>query len=179
MDNVEQKVEAALFTIGDPVSLKKLAAIVTEKEESVEKAIASLKEKYRSPENGIYLVEHDSGIQLVTKPELSSVIEKLVKAEIHENLTPAALETLSLVAYLGPISKSSLEYIRGVNSSFTLRNLLIRGLVERISHPKKSNAYLYRPTADLLRHLGLAKKEELPDFMKYQELKEIMEKENE
>ncbi|MFA5052511.1 MAG: SMC-Scp complex subunit ScpB [Parcubacteria group bacterium] len=177
MDNTEQKIEAVLFAIEDPVSLKKLASIVHEKEEKVSEAVESLKQKYASEKSGIHLVSHDSGIQLATKPELSPILEELVKTEIHESLTPAALETLSLISYLSPISKSSLEYIRGVNSSFTLRNLLIRGLIERIPHPKKTNAYLYRPTADLIRHLGISDKNELPEFDKYQKLKEEIENE--
>jgi segregation and condensation protein B len=175
--SIEQKIEAVLFAVGDPISVKKLSGIVDEKPDDAEKAIVSLREKYAREDSGIHIIEHESGIQLVTKPEVSSVIEKLVKTEISENLTPAVLETLSLVTYLAPVSKSSLEYIRGVNSSYTLRNLLIRGLVERIPHPKRSNAYLYRPTADLIRHLGLTKKEDLPDFSRYQELKENLEHE--
>jgi len=177
MNDLEQKIEAVLFAVGDPISLKKLSSVVDAGTDEVEKAVAFLKEKYSGPSNGIHIIEHDAGIQLATKPEVSSVIERLVKTEVHENLTPATLETLSLVAYLGPITKSSLEYIRGVNSSFTLRNLLIRGLVERIPHPKKPNTFLYRPTSDLIRHLGIEKKEDLPDFTKYQELKENLENE--
>ena len=177
MNDTERKVEAVLFAVGDPISVKKLSGVIGESVEAVEQAISALKGKYMLPASGLHIIEHESGIQLATKPEVSSVIEKLVKAEVHENLTPATLETLSLVAYLGPISKSSLEYIRGVNSSFTLRNLLIRGLVERMPHPKKTNAYVYRPTSDLIRHLGIGKKEDLPDFAKYQELKENLENE--
>jgi segregation and condensation protein B len=176
-NNIEQKIEAVLFAVGDPMSIKKLTAIIDEKAEDTEKAISSLKEKYARPDSGIHIIEHESGIQLVTKPEVSSVIEKLVKTEVSESLTPAVLETLSLVTYLAPVSKSSVEYIRGVNSSYTLRNLLIRGLIERVSHPKKANTYLYRPTADLIRHLGITKKEDMPDFDKYQELKENLENE--
>jgi segregation and condensation protein B len=177
MNDMVSKIESILFVVGDPISIKKLAETVDCSEEEISNGISLLKEKYLSSSSGISLIEHDTGIQLVTKPENSFIIEKLVKEEIHENLTPAALETLSLVSYLGPVSKSSLEYIRGVNSSFTLRNLLIRGLIERVTHPKKNNTYLYRPTSDLLRHLGISSKEELPEFLKYQELKETIENE--
>jgi segregation and condensation protein B len=176
-NNIEQKIEAILFAVGDPISVKKLAGIIDQETKEVEEGLMSLKKKYADASSGIYIIEHESGIQLVTKPEVSSVIERLVKTEVHENLTPATLETLSLVAYLSPITKSSLEYIRGVNSSYTLRNLLIRGLVERVPHPKRPNTYLYRETADLIRHLGITKKEELTDFAKYQELKENLENE--
>jgi segregation and condensation protein B len=177
MNDIERKIEAVLFAVGDPISVKKLSSVTGEEVEAVNQAVSALKEKYLSPESGIHIIEHDTGLQLATKPEVAGVIERLVKSEVHESLSPATLETLSLVSYLGPITKSSLEYIRGVNSSFTLRNLLIRGLVERIPHPKKPNTYLYRPTSDLIRHLGIEKKEDLPDFGKYQELKENLENE--
>lgn len=177
MNEIRQKIEAILFVAGEPMNVKKIAELVDCSEKEIQEGAALLKEKYSSPESGIYLLKHDSGLQLVTKPETSPVIEKLVKKETRGDLTPAALETLSLISYLSPISRYSIEYIRGVNSSFTLRNLLIRGLVERIPHPKKNNAYLYRPTSDLLRYLGISSKEDLPEFSKYQELKKNMENE--
>jgi len=177
MNNIHAKIEAVLFVASSPISISKIASIIAEEEEMIKSAIIALKEKYNSPLSGIHIIEHENGLQLATKPEASLIVAQLVKTETHENLTPATLETLSLVAYLGPIAKSSLEYIRGVNSSFTLRNLMIRGLIERISHPKKPNTYLYRPTSDLIRHLGITSKEDLPDFAKYQELKKNIENE--
>ncbi|MCK9187006.1 MAG: SMC-Scp complex subunit ScpB [Candidatus Colwellbacteria bacterium] len=177
MNNLEQKIEAILFISGDPINIKKLAKLSEAVEKDVAEALSSLKEKYSSPSCGIYIIEHGSDFQLVTKPEISPIIKKIVKEETNEILTPAILETLSLVTYLGPISKSSLEYIRGVNSSFTLRSLLIRGLAERIPHPEKKNSFLYRPTSDLLKFLGVSSKEDLPEFKKYQELKETIENE--
>jgi len=175
MNNIEQKIEAILFAVGDPVGLKKLTDIINESEEVIRTALIALKQKYSESSSGIYLIEQEDSFQLATKPETSDIIKRVVKTETHENLTPSALETLSLVVYLAPISKSSLEYIRGVNSSFILRNLLIRGLVSRTIHPQKNNTYLYHPTHDLMRHLGITSQEELPDFAKYQELKANLE----
>ena len=177
MNDIHAKIEAVLFVVNSPINITKLANIIAEEEGAVRDAIIALKEKYNSPSSGIHIIEHENGLQLATKPEAAYIIAQLVKTETHENLTPATLETLSLVTYLGPIAKSSLEYIRGVNSSFTLRNLMIRGLIERVPNPKKSNTYLYRPTSDLIRHLGITNKESLPDFAKYQELKENIENE--
>lgn len=177
MNDIQKKVEAILFAIGDPISIKKLAEIISVKEEEIKSIITLLGLKYQDETSGICLIEHSDSVQLATKPELFPILEKLVIREARESLTPATLETLSLITYLAPISKSSLEYIRGVNSSFTLRNLLIRGLIERIPHPKKTNTYLYRPTSDLIRHLGISKLEDLIDFNKYQELKNELENE--
>lgn len=177
MNDIQKKIEAILFATGDPISIKKLTEILGTKEEEIKNVIMLLGLKYQDETSGICLIEHNDGVQLTTKPDLFPILEKLVKSEAHENLTPATLETLSLITYLAPISKSSLEYIRGVNSNFTLRNLLIRGLIERIPHPKKTNTYLYRPTSDLIRHLGISKLEDLIDFKKYQELKSELENE--
>ena len=75
----------------------------------------------------------------------------------------AGLETISIILYKAPVPKSEIDFIRGVNSQFILRNLLIRGLVERI--PSSSGrGGAYRPTLDLLRYLGVTKVEELPDY---------------
>ncbi len=174
MNNIEQKIEASLFASGDPMSMAKLLDVIGESEEAIKTAITTLKNKYSADTSGIHIIECGDSFQLVTKPEVACIVEKIIKVETHENLTPAALETLSIIAYLAPISKSAIEYIRGVNSSFILRNLLIKGLVERYSHPQKNNTYLYRPTHDLIRHLGIINQTELPDFAKYQELKESL-----
>ncbi|MBI2099909.1 MAG: SMC-Scp complex subunit ScpB, partial [Candidatus Vogelbacteria bacterium] len=71
---------------------------------------------------------------------------------------------LTIVLYKGPLTRAEIDYIRGVNSSFILRHLSIRGLVERIPNPKDARSFLYRPTFDLFQHLGLSKIEELPEY---------------
>jgi segregation and condensation protein B len=76
----------------------------------------------------------------------------------------AGLETLSIVLYLGPVSRSEIDYIRGVNSNFILRNLLMRGLVERIEHETDKRSLKYRPTFELLSFLGIGSVEELPEY---------------
>ncbi|MDD4931528.1 MAG: SMC-Scp complex subunit ScpB [Candidatus Colwellbacteria bacterium] len=174
---LESKIEAIIFMSGSPISTKKIIDLVGCSEDEASLAITSLKERLSSSLSGISLMEADGSFQLVTKPELAPIIQKMVKDEMTEELTPAALETLSLITYIGPTTKSAIEYIRGVNSSFTIRNLLIRGLIERSIHPQKNNTYIYRPSLDLIRHLGLSRKEDMPDFDKFQELKKTLENE--
>ena len=101
---------------------------------------------------------------LGTAPELSPTIEKMTKEELMGDLGKATLETLSIILYQGPIVKSRIDYIRGVNSSFILRNLLIRGLIERREHPEDKRTFLYSPTFDLLTHLGISRVEDLPEY---------------
>ena len=77
---------------------------------------------------------------------------------------------MSIIAYSGPISRADIEYIRGVNSSFTIRNLLLRGLIERTVDPKRANAYIYSASFDLIKRLGLSGISELPDYEKYRQM---------
>ena len=87
-------------------------------------------------------------------------------------LTPASLETLAIIAYLGPCNRALIEYVRGVNSTFILRSLMIRGLVERKPDPKRMNTFLYQVSFDFLRHMGLTRQGDLPDYEKYRKLKD-------
>jgi segregation and condensation protein B len=74
-----------------------------------------------------------------------------------KDLGKAGLETLSIILYQGPISRAEIDYIRGVNSNFILRNLLIRGLIERVENPHDQRSFLYKPTLELISYLGLSK----------------------
>jgi len=167
---LESKLEALLFIYGEPIEVKKLAKISGLKESEVKDGLASLEKELAREERGLSLIQDKGRFQLVTKPEFSKLLEDITKQEFSEELTPAALETMSIVSYAGPITRADIEYIRGVNSSFTLRALLMRGLVEREADTKRSNAYVYSASFELLRHLGLLKKEDLPDYQKYNNL---------
>jgi len=109
-------------------------------------------------------VRTNDDVMLGTTKEMSSTIEKLTKEELVRDLGKAGLETLSIVLYQGPISRADIDFIRGVNSQFILRNLLIRGLVERVENPKDARSFLYKTTLSLLAHLGITKIEELPEY---------------
>ncbi|MDD5431317.1 MAG: SMC-Scp complex subunit ScpB [Candidatus Pacebacteria bacterium] len=170
MDNLLAKIEAVLFAYGEPISLEKLAKILKIEMPVLESALDGLNAELTRQERGLMLARNSGKIQLVTKPELTKLLEDIVKQEFTEDLTPAALETISIIAYAGPISWADIEYIRGVNSSFTVRNLLLRGLVERSIDPKRANAYIYTVSFDLLKRLGLSKIEELPDHEKYKQM---------
>lgn len=166
-DSLTAALEALLFVHGDPLDTKKIASALKAESQDVEQAIATLAGHLENNERGLMLMRHESRVQLVTKPMFSSLVEHLVKDEFEEKLTPAALETLSLVAYLGPISRARVDYLRGVNSSYSVRNLLMRGLVEKTADPQAPHVVAYRVSFDLLKHLGIASIEDLPDYKKY------------
>ena len=136
----------------------------------VKEALKSLAEIYKDESRGLQLVLDNEKVQIATKPEFGKLQEDVVKGELHEELTPASLETLSIIIYSAPISRAEIDYIRGVNSTFILRNLLIRGLIERELDPKRANAFVYKPSFEFLRHLGISEKEDLPEFEQFQQL---------
>lgn len=158
---LEAKIEAVLFWKGEPIALSKLATLVGEDKDAVKGALATLSTSLSG--RGLAVVLIDDEVELRTAPDASSLIEKLTKDELMRDLGKAGLETLSIVIYRHPIKRSEIDYIRGVNSSFILRNLLMRGLVERVSE-KEGRGFSYKPTVELLSHLGVAQIKDLPDY---------------
>ena len=160
--NLEQKIEAILFWKGEPMSLKKLSEILKVEQAEIDEGIEKLKENLR--ERGITFVENNNEIALGTAPEFSKLIEDLQKEELNKELSKASLETLSIILYKNGASRGEIDYIRGVNSSFTLRALSVRGLVEKITDTKDSRKYIYKPSFELLSFMGIKSIEELPEY---------------
>jgi len=160
---LEAKIEAVLFWKGEPITLAKLATLVGSDKDAVKEALSTLSASLSG--RGLSVVLTDDEVELRTAPDASALIEKLTKDELMRDLGKAGLETLSIVIYRHPIKRSEIDYIRGVNSSFILRNLLMRGLIERISE-KEGRGFSYKPTVELLSHLGVSKVEDLPDYAK-------------
>lgn len=160
--NLESKIEAILFWKAEPISRKKLSEILKVGELEVGEGIEKLKENLKT--RGIVLLEKDGEITLGTAPELSDLIENLQKEELSRELSKASLETLSIVLYKNGVSRAEIDYIRGVNSSFTLRALSIRGLVEKSTDPKDNRRYIYKPSFELLSYMGVTSVHELPDY---------------
>lgn len=169
--NMQGSVEAILFLSGSPVSLDKITALLKLNRADVEGIIATLADRYaQDSARGLQIVRKDNEVTLATKPAHNALLESLAKEDLKEDLTPASLETLSLIAYFGPLSRPQIDFIRGVNSSFIVRNLLVRGLVDRKSG--RGNAYVYTVSVDFLKYVGIGSVKELPDYQKYQAAKE-------
>lgn len=160
--DLDKKIEAILFWKGEPMKLKKLADMFSVSEEDIKFAINTVKENLQN--RGVALIEKEDEVMLATAPEFSSIIEELTKEELSKDLGKASLETLSIVLYQGPIKRSEIDYIRGVNSQFILRNLLVRGLIEKINDPKDARTFVYKPSFELLSYLGVKSIEELPEY---------------
>ncbi len=160
--DLEKKIEAILFWKGESISRKKLAEILKVGETEINESVEKLKENLK--ERGVVLMEKESEIMLGTTPDLSNLIENLQKEELNKDLSKASLETLSIILYKNGVNRSEIDYIRGVNSSFTLRALSVRGLVEREVDSKDSRRYIYKPSFELLSFMGVKNVEELPEY---------------
>ena len=158
--------ESILFSLGEPISIEKLVKTLGKNKDAVKKIINDLKNDYQKENRGLRIIKKGEKIQLVSLPENNQYIEKLIKHELQEDLTPASLEALAIVAYRGPITRAEIEEIRGVNCSYILRNLLIRGLIERKGFLEDARAYIYEISFDFLKKLGLSSIEELPEYKK-------------
>lgn len=164
MNTLDAKLEAILFYKGEPQKIKNLAKLLNVTEEDIKNALDILKERLV----GLELVTHEDSVTLTTAGEFGELIESLRKEELTKDLGRAGSETLSIVLYNGPVTRAEIDYIRGVNSTFILRNLLIRGLVKKVSNPKDQRSYLYKPTLELLSFLGVSKIEDLPNYQTVQ-----------
>ncbi|MFA5934499.1 MAG: SMC-Scp complex subunit ScpB [Candidatus Paceibacterota bacterium] len=162
-NNLEKQIEAVLFWKGEPVSIKKLSQIFSKTEEEISITMKILEEKLVG--RGITLIFKEDEVTLGTSKEVSEIIEKLTKEELIKDLGKAGLETLSIIIYQGPISRAEIDYIRGVQSNFILRNLMIRGLVEKVTNPKDQRSFFYKPTFEMLSYLGVSKIEEMPEYL--------------
>ncbi len=161
-------IESLLFISGEPMKLKMLAQAADVPLADVKSALEALRNDYKGGDRGLSIIEKEDKIQMVTVSANSEFVRKMMETDMASDLSRATLETLAIVAYRGPLTRMKIEEVRGVNCSFALRYLLIRGLVERIENPDDSRSYLYKVSFDFLKNLGLEKISDLP---KYEELK--------
>lgn len=159
---IEKEIEALLFYAAEPLSLDYLAKVLEVKKEEIKNGLTALQNSIE--DRGVVLIEHNGEVSLVTSPETSEVIEKMVQDEYSRDLGRASIETLAIIAYKNSISRKEIEYIRGVNSQFAIRNLLLRGLIEKKSKDSDERVVVYNITMDALMHMGLQKISDLPEY---------------
>lgn len=157
-----ERIEAILFYEGEPVKRADLVRLTKATLEEVNVALESLYTALNA--RGVRLLLTDEEATLVTAPELADMIESMRKEELKRDIGKAGAETLAIVLYRGPISRADIDYIRGVNSSFILRNLLMRGLVTRKENEKDARTFVYIASSELYAELGITKREELPEY---------------
>ncbi len=162
---LSSQIESLLFISGRPMSAKELSDLTESSVKDIEQAGEKLAADYKEKNAGTQIIKNGSSWQMVTSSDNAALIQKFVTDETTGELTRPSLETLTIIAYRGPVSKTDLDRIRGINCSLILRNLLIRGLVDVREDRKKDESY-YTVTFDFLRFLGLNEVKELPDYDK-------------
>lgn len=160
-----EKIESILFVSARPLSVRKLAEICGAGKNDVSAAVDAIAAAYNVEDRGVRLMRHGDEVQMATAPGSSKLVRDFLKDETTGELTKPSLETLTIVAYRGPISKAELEQIRGVNCSLILRNLMMRGLVEAQGEAGQPQT-VFRVTMDFIRFLGVSSVEELPEYDK-------------
>lgn len=161
---IASRIESLLFMNGEPLPRARLAKLLAVPERDIAAGLDVLRGRYGDADAGLTLIEKGKDVEIATKPCNAAVVEKLVAADREETLGKATLETLAIVAYRSPVSRAAIDAIRGVNSSFALRSLLLRGLIERRPNPLDAREYEYAPSFRLLELLGIASVEELPEY---------------
>jgi segregation and condensation protein B len=159
---LDAQLEAILFAVGGSMSIRRLAEVVEQSPSAIEAALLLL-EKRLAVGSGLQVTRHGNEVELVTHPEAAEWVRRVAKAEAHAEFSKASLETLSILAYRGPLTRPELEQIRGVQSAVILRNLMLRGVVEAREESRLGQP-VYQVTMEFVKHLGLTGLEELPDF---------------
>ena len=156
-------VEAIMFAHGDPITPEKLAEASGIDLETTVKLIDQLERRYNVQESGLRIIRLNDGFQISTRPEYSGYIKSALETRRQQPLSQAAMETLSIIAYNQPVTKSFVEQVRGIDSSSVVNTLVERDLLEeagRLDLPGRPVAY--RTTDTFLRCFGISSLRELP-----------------
>lgn len=154
--------EALLFASGEAVSKKKLANLLGVSAGMLEQASDALRTSLAG--RGIALIQTDTELELRTAADAADFVLKLREAELSRDLGKAGLEVLALILYRGSATRGEVDWVRGVNSSQTVRSLLLRGLIEKTENPEDARRPRYKATPDALAHLGVETASALPEY---------------
>jgi segregation and condensation protein B len=163
--SLKSQIESLLFVAIKPLAVKELATLTNTKNKEVEAALSELENEYQTGDRGLSLIKNNNQYQLTSAPANAALVQEFLKDETSGELSQPSLEALTIIAYRGPIGKTELEKIRGVNCSLILRNLLMRGLIEE-KFEKIKDENFYTVTHDFVRFLGLNSVNDLPDYSK-------------
>lgn len=162
---IEAMLQAMLFASGESVPVKRLSEVLEISEAKTYAVLEEMKKKYDEDQTwGIRLVQFEDSYQLSTKREYYECVRNLTERKRKASLTNAGLEVLSIVAYNQPITRSSIEFIRGVNSDGPLNNLISAGLIEEVGRlDAPGRPILFGTGEEFLRCFNLTSISELPD----------------
>jgi segregation and condensation protein B len=164
VDRLAAALEAILFVVEAPVTVAALAVAVQQPTDAVEQALDSLRTAYDDRGAGIELRPVAGGVRIYTRPDHAEVVEQFLQEGQRSRLTQAALETLAVIAYRQPVTRSRVSAIRGVNVDGVVRTLLARGLIVEVGSDPETGGGLFRTTDLFLEKMGLRSLDELPSL---------------
>ena len=176
----ESIVEAVLFTMGESVELRQLAAAIGEGEDIARQTVEALRETYDREKRGIQIIELDKSYQMCTRAEYYENLIQVAATPKKHVLSDVVLETLSIIAYKQPVTKMEIEKIRGVKSDHAVNRLIEYNLVYEVGRlDAPGRPALFATTEEFLRRFGIGSMEELPDMdpVKTEELRNEVEEE--
>lgn len=163
IQRLEAAIEAILFTMGESVELKRIAAALNHDEETTKKIIHNLMDKYDEECRGIKIIQVEGAYQMCTKPEYFEFLIKITSQPKNYTLTDVQLETLSIIAYKQPITRIELEKIRGVKCDHAVNKLIEYNLVNEVGRlDAPGRPLLFGTTEEFLRQFGLKSIDDLP-----------------
>lgn len=157
--SLDRSIEAVLFYKAGPMKKAALVKLLKTNEGSLEEALGALNERLK--DGAMALVSTEEEVTLAIASEYDALIEDVRKDELRRDIGKAGAETLAIVLYRSPVTRAEIDRVRGVNSSYILRALETRGLVERRQGKRQSE---YVPTTELMRHLGINEKTAMPEY---------------
>ncbi len=152
--------EALLFASGEPLDKKHLMKLLGIKDSELKIALKALSTQLDG--HGVSIIETEGEIEMRTAPEAAGIVKKLRESELSRDLGKASLETLAVIAYGTGTTRGEVDWVRGVNSSASLRTLLMRGLIEGREDERDKRRIRYSLTTEALAHLGISSIDELP-----------------
>ena len=157
-----KNLEALLFALGRPLAREEAQKMLGISAGELAEALTLLQSAAK--ERGVVMVEDGRNIELRATAGAADIIERVRKEEYSRDIGRAGLEILAAVLYRGPLTRSEIDFIRGVNSSQSLRTLAMRGLLRKVPNPRDERSYLYEPTTELLAEFGAGRREDLPEY---------------
>ena len=162
-----RQLEALLFLSPEPLPVVALCEITEESPGAVQRALAELAERH-GPDAGLEVAEIAGGFTLRTRADLAEVVDRLRERPPDDRVSPAALETLAVVAYLEPVSRPQISRLRGVAVDSTVASLVERGLLEEAGRPPDGGAMRYRTTRAFQERFGLRRAGDLPPLERFE-----------
>ena len=145
-----------LFVAAEPVQVARLAQLLDVSQEAIDIALADMGVAYRTQQRGVRLLRKGDRVQLTSAPEAAPYVERFLNLDLTSKLSPAALETLAVIAYKQPLTRGDMEAVRGVNCDGVLRTLLARELIEPVGRLEQpGRPFLYGTTNRFLQYMGL------------------------